>query len=68
MNQESVYYGEDFVAFVNQVTAKDGSHAYEVVQIGNLDAVPHPVPFTMGNWRFEKLDQAVDFAKRLQTA
>jgi hypothetical protein len=62
----SVYYGEDFVAVVNTVTAGDGTKSYDVVQWGNIDAVPHPVPFFIGNWNFAQFDQAVDFVKALQ--
>ncbi len=65
-NDNSVYYGDDFVAVVNTVIAADGTKSYDVVQWGNIDAVPHPVPFFIGNWNFAEFDQAVDFVKTLQ--
>ncbi len=62
----SIYYGEDFVAVVNIVIASDGSKSYDVVQWGNIDAVPHPVPFFIGNRKFDQYDEALKFFESLQ--
>ena len=51
---------------VNVITTAEGQESFEVEKWGNVDAVPHAVPFPVQSWAFESLTEAVDFAKAVE--
>jgi hypothetical protein len=63
----AIFSGARFTTMVNVITTASGDESYEVQQWGNLDAVPHPVPFPVQSWVFPSLSAALDFAKALET-
>jgi hypothetical protein len=62
----AIFSGAQFSTLVNVITLADGPISYEVQKWGNMDAVPHPVPFPIESWVFDSLNDAVTFAKAVE--
>jgi hypothetical protein len=62
----AIFSGAQFSTLVNVITDPGGPTSYEVQKWGNLDAVPHAVPFPIESWVFDSLNDAVTFAKAVE--
>ncbi len=62
----AIFSGARFTTMVNVTTTQAGAESYEVQKWGNVDAVPHAVPFPIQKWQFPTLTEAYAFAKSVE--
>jgi hypothetical protein len=65
-HNHAIFSGSRFSTMVNVITTSAGSESYEVEKWGNVDAVPHAVPFPVQSWKFGSLNEATDLAKAVE--
>jgi hypothetical protein len=62
----AIFSGARFSTLVNVISDTGGAESYEVQKWGNMDSVPHAVPFPIQSWTFEDLGEACIFAEAVE--